>query len=89
MVALREEDGMITLEANSLVFRFPEVHQDAVLRISFKRTLRVPDDDQTYPWPARSDRRRLGVRRANLSIIRVIVGVRISDSRKNTILSMI
>lgn len=43
---------MITLEGNSLVFRFPEVHQDAVLYLSFKRTLRVPDDGRTYPLPA-------------------------------------
>jgi len=43
---------MISLEYNSLVFRFPEVHPDAELSINFQRTLRVPDDGTTYPLPA-------------------------------------
>ncbi len=43
---------MVTLENDTLVFRFPEVHADAVLRISFQRTLRIPDDDKEYPLPA-------------------------------------
>jgi len=42
---------MITLERDSLVFRFPEVHGDAVLRIDFQRTLRIPDDNREYPLP--------------------------------------
>lgn len=46
---------MITLEndgsGNSLVFRFPEVHEDAVLEITFQRTLRLPDDGKDYPLP--------------------------------------
>lgn len=42
---------MIELRQDTLVFRFPEVHPDAVLRIDFQRTLRIPDDDRTYPLP--------------------------------------
>ena len=42
---------MITLEANRLVFRFPEVHADATCAIEFQRTLRVPDDGKDYPLP--------------------------------------
>jgi hypothetical protein len=42
---------MITLEHDSLVFAFPEIHPAAVLRIECERTLRIPDDDQEYPLP--------------------------------------
>ena len=42
---------MIELEHDQLVFRFPQVHPDAVLRISFQRTLRIPDDGKDYPLP--------------------------------------
>lgn len=42
---------MIELKQDVLVFSFPEVHRDAVLRIDFQRTLRIPDDDRTYPLP--------------------------------------
>src|SRR5215469_15329305 len=42
---------MITLEANRLVFRFPEVHPDATCTIEFQRTLRIPDDGKDYPLP--------------------------------------
>ena len=42
---------MIELQNDSLVFRFPDVHKDAVLRIGFQRTLRIPDDDKKYPLP--------------------------------------
>lgn len=42
---------MITLEHDSLVFRYPEIHEDAVLRIDFQRTLRIPDDNREYPLP--------------------------------------
>lgn len=42
---------MITLENNALVFRFPEVHGEAVLRVEFQRTLRIPDDNREYPLP--------------------------------------
>jgi hypothetical protein len=42
---------MIALEKDHLVFHFPDVHRDAVLRIGFQRTLRIPDDDRNYPLP--------------------------------------
>jgi hypothetical protein len=42
---------MIELEKDQLVFRFPDVHPDAELRIEFQRTLRIPDDDRDYPLP--------------------------------------
>jgi hypothetical protein len=43
---------MITLERNNLIFRFPGVHEDAVCRLHFQRTLRLPDNGKTYPLPA-------------------------------------
>lgn len=42
---------MIELNGNSLVFQFPEIHEDAVCRVSFQRTLRIPDDNREYPLP--------------------------------------
>ncbi|MCC7176686.1 MAG: hypothetical protein IT159_15940 [Bryobacterales bacterium] len=42
---------MVTLEHDSLVFRFPSVHADARLAVNFRRTLRVPDDNREYPLP--------------------------------------
>jgi len=42
---------MIELLNDALVFRFPEVHPDAELRVDFQRTLRIPDDENTYPLP--------------------------------------
>jgi hypothetical protein len=39
---------MITLEHGGLCFRFPEVHESAVCRITFRRTLRLPDDGHTH-----------------------------------------
>lgn len=42
---------MITLKQDSLVFRFPAVHPSATLRMSFQRTLRIPDDNREYPLP--------------------------------------
>ena len=42
---------MITLEDDVLEFRFPEVHEQASCSIEFQRTLRIPDDDKTYPLP--------------------------------------
>ncbi|HEX8212302.1 MAG TPA: hypothetical protein VF584_19155 [Longimicrobium sp.] len=42
---------MIELQNDALLFRFPDVHEDAVLRIEFQRTLRIPDDDRDYPLP--------------------------------------
>jgi hypothetical protein len=42
---------MVELKDDVLVFRFPEVHAAAVLRLEFQRTLRIPDDDTDYPLP--------------------------------------
>jgi hypothetical protein len=42
---------MIELKENRLVFSFPDVHPQANLQIEFQRTLRIPDDDKTYPLP--------------------------------------
>lgn len=42
---------MIELKNDELVFRFPEVHEHAVCRVSFQRTLRIPDDNREYPLP--------------------------------------
>ena len=43
--------AMIELTGNELLFRFPEVHPQATCRISFQRTLRIPDDNRDYPLP--------------------------------------
>ena len=40
---------MITLERQPLLIRFPDIHKHAVARISFRRTLRIPDDGNDYP----------------------------------------
>jgi hypothetical protein len=42
---------MITLEGDTLVFRFPEVHEDAECRVEFQRTLRIPNNGHDYPLP--------------------------------------
>ncbi len=42
---------MIELKDDHLVFRFPEVHEDAVLKIGFQRTLRIPDDNREHNLP--------------------------------------
>jgi hypothetical protein len=42
---------MIELKQDRLVFSFPDVHSQASLSIDFQRTLRIPDDDKTYPLP--------------------------------------
>jgi len=42
---------MIELKSDGLQFSFPKVHKDARLRIEFQRTLRIPDDDRSYPLP--------------------------------------
>ena len=41
----------IELRNNQLIFRFPDVHEDAELRIEFQRTLRIPDDNRSYHLP--------------------------------------
>jgi hypothetical protein len=42
---------MIELRDDALAFRFPEVHEQAHCRIHFQRTLRIPDDNRSYPLP--------------------------------------
>jgi hypothetical protein len=42
---------MVILEGDHLVFRFPDVHEDARLSVTFQRTLRIPDCDRPYPLP--------------------------------------
>jgi hypothetical protein len=42
---------MIELQGDALVFRFPEVHEHAALKVQFQRTLRIPDDGRDYPLP--------------------------------------
>jgi len=42
---------MIELYRNNLKFTFPAVHPQAELLINFQRTLRIPDDENTYPLP--------------------------------------
>ena len=42
---------MIELKDDQLLFRFPEVHEDAVLEVGFQRTLRIPDDNREYHLP--------------------------------------
>ena len=34
-----------------MVFSFPGVHPQAQLTVTFQRTLRIPDDDRSYPLP--------------------------------------
>lgn len=42
---------MIELIKDRLQFSFPKVHPQARMGISFKRTLRIPDDGNSYPLP--------------------------------------
>ena len=42
---------MIALEHDRLVFRFPQVHEEAACSIEFEKTLRIPDDGVDYPLP--------------------------------------
>jgi hypothetical protein len=42
---------MVELKNDELIFTFPEIHPKARLTISFERTLRIPDDEKTYPLP--------------------------------------
>lgn len=42
---------MIELKHETLIFTFPEIHPEAQLRITFQRTLRIPDDGKPYPLP--------------------------------------
>lgn len=42
---------MPTIENDRLVFRFPQIEQDAKFSVDFQRTLRVPDTEKTYSLP--------------------------------------
>jgi hypothetical protein len=42
---------MIELNHDTLKFSFPDLHPDAHCTVSFQRTLRIPDDDKTWPLP--------------------------------------
>jgi hypothetical protein len=42
---------MIELKNDVLCFTFPEIHPGAQLNIEMQRTLRIPDDGNTYPLP--------------------------------------
>ena len=42
---------MIELRDNRLNFRFPGVHKEASCSVDFQRTLRIPDDNNSYPLP--------------------------------------
>jgi len=42
---------MLELKRNHLVFTFPDIHPEAELKITFERTLRIPDDGTTYSLP--------------------------------------
>jgi hypothetical protein len=46
-INFNKSDGL-----DSLSFAFPDIHPKARLYISFQRTLRVPDDGESYPLPA-------------------------------------
>lgn len=41
----------VRIEGNSLVFSFENVHKDAGCSVNFQRTLRIPDDENTYALP--------------------------------------
>ena len=42
---------MIHIDQDRLEFKIPEVHEHARFTIEFQRTLRIPDNDETYPLP--------------------------------------
>ena len=37
---------------NKLKFSFPDINEDATLEVSFIKTLRIPDNNKSYPLPA-------------------------------------
>ena len=50
-MAIGRRTDMIYVDDDHLEIRFPEVHKNAGIRINFQRTLRIPDDGQTYHLP--------------------------------------
>ena len=53
---------MIELRDNRLVFRFREVHEDAVFTVDFQRTLRIPGRQQGVSAPSWSGQLSPGAR---------------------------
>jgi hypothetical protein len=47
---------MTELPNDTLHFFFPDLHPDAHCTVSFQRTLRIPDNDETWPLPPGLDR---------------------------------
>ncbi len=41
----------VRIASDSLIFDFPEIHQDAKFTMDFQRTLRIPDDDKEHSLP--------------------------------------
>ena len=50
-IRTKKRNKTIELRDNQLVFRFPEVHEEAELGIEFQRTLRIPDDNREHYLP--------------------------------------
>ena len=50
-IRTKKRNKTIELRENQLVFRFPEVHEEAELAIEFQRTLRIPDDNREHYLP--------------------------------------
>ena len=46
-----EVQGLVELKNDRLVFRFPQVHEDAEFTLDFQRTLRIPDDGREHYLP--------------------------------------
>ena len=46
-----EVQGVVELKNDRLVFRFPQVHEDAEFTLDFQRTLRIPDDGREHYLP--------------------------------------
>ena len=42
---------MVFISRDSLVIRFPEIHENAGVKIDFQRTLRLPDDGEAHYLP--------------------------------------
>ena len=47
----KKRNKTIELKDDQLIFRFPDVHEDAELAIEFQRTLRIPDDNREHYLP--------------------------------------
>ncbi len=47
----KEGSAVVTLEDDRLVFRMPQVHEQAEFTLEFQRTLRIPDDGRRHFLP--------------------------------------